>query len=222
MLFRSLAMLIIGTFVSIGGGLTIYILLMVKFAYISPGARDWIVTIAPIIIAVIYFLLTILRVAQGTSIFTSALFFFFQAFITASAIYADPDKANKEVLISEICIGLGFLFFVLFYVGMKTEKVKEEMVEQEATTEAASLPEKATKVVAEKVESTDKLTSDEAAEEVPEVSEKAVSFHLLMAFASLYYSMVLSNWGSPMIDGQIDPNGFSSKWLGTSNPAFFC
>jgi hypothetical protein len=208
------AMLIIGTLATIGGGLTIYILLMKNTLSDDNESKifDWVLAIAPIVAAVIYFVLTIIQVAQGGSIFTCGLFFFFQSFITSSAFFSRPRKINAERMLLEIIIGLGFLFFVLFYVGMRTEKDPPATTEEEEKKKASSLADKVTNAVAEtKDDGQEVLTSGE--EKTLVVSEKAVMFHLLMAFASLYYSMVLSNWGSPFVDNQNAPEGFSTGWL---------
>lgn len=207
-------MLILGTVVSVGVGLTIYILLMKNTLAGSSGtsALDWVFAVGPIVAAVVYFGLTIGQVAQGGSIFTCGLFFFFQSFITASGFFSGPYIITSTLMLLEIIIGLGFLFFVLFYLGMRTEKDPPATTEESKNTEASSVTDKVVNVVAEKKDDgAEVLTSEE--EKVTPVSEKTVWFHLLMSFASLYYSMVLSNWGSPIVNGENGPEGFSSKWL---------
>jgi len=212
-------MLIIGTLATVGGGLIVHILLMTNTLAEMEEVivLDWVLAIGPIVAAVVYFGLTIGQVVQGGSIFTCGLFFFFQSFITASGLFSDTERIEQRpgLMLLEIIIGLGFLFFVLFYMGMRTEKDPPATTEAGEKTEAASLTEKVTNAVAEKKEDGQEVLTSEGEVTQP-VSEKAVLFHFLMAFASLYYSMVLSNWGSPVVDGRKAPYGFSSDYLAKS------
>ena len=205
----SVTTIILGTLIATGLGITIYVLL---FSNLAHTTGDYIAITLPIIAAVIYVTLSLIPIVEGASVFTCSLVFLFCSFLTASALLADPDKSNEGYLVMQISIGLGFMFFVLFYVGGRTEKPQEPTDPQKPAQQASS---KVADIVAEKAdEGAQVLTSKDSGEEeeVQPVTEKTALFHLLMAFASLYYSMVLTNWGAPNIGGKVE--WFTSKWVG--------
>eukprot|EP00826_Nyctotherus_ovalis_P041641 TRINITY_DN4230_c0_g1_i4.p1 TRINITY_DN4230_c0_g1~~TRINITY_DN4230_c0_g1_i4.p1 ORF type:complete len:159 (+),score=60.06 TRINITY_DN4230_c0_g1_i4:204-680(+) len=123
-----------------------------------------------------------------------------------SIMLSKPGTSTQGTLLGQIVIGLAFLFFVIFYAGIRTEKPAGE-----EATDAKATSEKVTNVLAEPAEK-EVLTSDDK-EAPPEITAKTMMFHLFMAFASLYYSMVLSNWGSPKINSQPVVKKFSNEHL---------
>lgn len=197
-------MLIIGTIAATGGAITVYVIM---FIHHREGALNLVVLIIPIVAAVTYYTLTVTQFARGGSIFTCSLFFFFQSFISMSIIFSNPSVANEHTLIGQIVIGLVFLFFVIFYAGIRTEKP-----DGQESTDAKATSEKVTNLLAESAEETEALTSDDK-QATPEITTKTMLFHLFMAFASFYYSMVLTNWGAPKINSGAVVITFSTKHL---------
>lgn len=53
----------------------------------------------------------------------------------------------------------------------------------------------------------------EAFKEDEEMDRRMVYFHLLMILVSMYFSMLLTNWGAANIDGSAYDNNSSSKWV---------
>jgi len=197
-------MLIIGTIAATGSAITVYVVIMIYHK--ETTAMDLVILIIPLVAAAAYYSLTITQFAKGGSIFTCALFFFFQSFISMSVIFSNSVNSDEKTQLVPIVIGLGFLFFVIFYAGIRTEKASEESSDAKATSE------KVTNLLAENVESTEVLTSDGNNPE-PEITTKTMLFHLFMAFASLYYSMVLSNWGTPKVNSKERDDRFSKNYL---------
>jgi len=210
----STTMLIIFTAGFTGGAIAIYIWMFVKYA--STVADVFIIGM-PIVAAVGYYIISVLGIVEGSSLFTCSLLFFFESFLTLSIMWADPEKSGPGYLVLQIVIGLAFLFFVLIYAGIRTQ-AEANASEDDKKKDAQKTTSKAADLVAEKsdgpAEPAQVLTSHDT-EEAPAmpVTEKTAYFHLLMAFASLYYSMVLTNWGSPNLNGNW-PKGFSNPWLG--------
>ena len=66
-------MLIGGTVIGLGGGIGLYVYMMINFAR---SAGDWVIMIGPNVAAFIYFILTIKSAPKGSSIFIASLFFF--------------------------------------------------------------------------------------------------------------------------------------------------
>lgn len=197
-------MLIIGTLLATGGGITVYVFMIKDYG--NSSMMNMVVLIIPLVAGALYFVLTVTQIARGGSIFTCGLFFFFQSFISMSIILSKPGTSTQGTLLGQIVIGLAFLFFVIFYAGIRTEKPAGE-----EATDAKATSEKVTNVLAEPAEK-EVLTSDDK-EAPPEITTKTMMFHLFMAFASLYYSMVLSNWGSPKINSQPVVRTFSNEHL---------
>ena len=44
------------------------------------------------------------------------------------------------------------------------------------------------------------------------ISKPTVLFHLIMVVASVYYAMVLTNWGNPSVDSSVS-DSFGVSWL---------
>ena len=203
--------IITGTVVCYGGGITVYVLL---YLYRANSTADYLVISLPVVAAGIYTGLTVSPFVEGGSVFTCSLLFLFGSFLTSSIQFAIYKGTSSSLLTLQIIIGLAFMFFVLFYAGSQTIKADPAPGAQESAP-AQQVANKAVEVVAEKEEGAagEKFTSQDKEDEAPEVTLKTAMFHLLMAFASLYYSMVISNWGAPNINGS-QPDDFSSPYLG--------
>ena len=206
--------IITATVLTFGAAILIYVLL---YLYEASSVADYIVISAPIVAGVVYTGLTVSPIVKGGSIFTCGLILLFQSFLTASVQLSRPDSksdaTSKSAYFWQMAIGLGYMFFVLFYVGAKTKKTEVEKKNEEPAQQVTS---KAGDVVAEEAGDEGKVplatSSGKEADEVQKVTLATAMFHLLMAFASMYYSMVISNWGSPTVNGK-ETQFFSSKIL---------
>ena len=143
---------------------------------------------------------TVLTLICKRSIFTSAILFLCTSCLCWSAIigYNSTSTSNLDTLL-QIFVGLGFLLLALFYESANTVTSEEE------TDGKKTLIEKANSAVAENVEQSDKDNAKTAVADKtaspPEVTMATALFSLMLMFASFYYAMVLTNWGSPYIGG---------------------
>lgn len=203
-------LLIVFTVIFFGLAIIVHVMLLM---YEYNDAADFFIILLPMLAAGVYTVLSVTSVVEGGSIFTCSLIFFFGSFITASALFSKPTQSSPSVLLLQIVIGLLFMFFVLIYVGAQT--VKSPAQTQEEKPAAQKVTGQAVAAVTESAdnEGKEKFTSQDK-DEAPEVTLKTAMFHMLMMFASVYYSMEITNWGSPKIQSGINPTAFSDPWVG--------
>ena len=167
---------------------SIYVLIELLITYTS----SWqvVVVIFTILAGVGYSGLSLSPIVSGGSLFTCGLVLLFSSFLCTTVVLSDPTLTSTGVVNTQTGIGMVFLFLTLFYVGGTTHDP------------GAREPEGAQKMMAgagAKVMETHE--EDHGVNEVPgDVTLPTALFHLLMVFASIYYSMLLTNWGVSLID----------------------
>ncbi len=223
-------LLIVFTVIFYAAALVICILL-----YANYNDLWWYVflTTITIIAGVTYTALIVFRVAEKGSIFTCGLIFVFTSGICASSILSSPNLESRRAVLTEIFIGLIFLFFILFYVAgispAGDAATAAAAGNQKAVAEPNAIAQAAGPVMDKKDEvNTSAQPAAEPArpgnygavqvasyEELPDMAMTTALFHLFMTFAALYYAMVLTNWGSLNIaDDRSNYKDFANEWLG--------
>jgi hypothetical protein len=209
------------------GALIVCILLFYYFNSTGWHIAETTLTLA---FALAYTVITVTPIVEGGSIFTCSLFFLFSSYMCATIILSDPYSTASEALTLQVFMGLAFMFLVLFYVSGTTRDASqpaasEPKVQQVAAKagspvmeqgEGGAGSEAAPATVGPVVRSGNPNgdASEEPAEELPEVTLATALFHLLMTFASVYYAMVLTNWGVPNVKNPKDNDkSFGYEWL---------
>ncbi len=209
------ALIIIFTIIFFGAAILIYVMLF-RYEYDNGKPVGNLIVIGlSVLAAIVYTGLSISPLVEGGSIFTCSLIFFFISVITASVMFSDPSQSSPRLLVLQIVIGLGFMFFALFYVGAQTvQAATSSSAEKPAAQQMTGKVANALAETSDAGEAREKFTSQDK-EAAPEVTMKTALFHLLMLLASIYYSMVITNWGAPKIESDVNPDtSFSNEWVG--------
>ncbi len=174
------------------------------------------ITTGTIVAGLIFTGISISPLVDRGSLLTCSFVLLFTAFLCFSALLSQPKETGTGVMTAQLAIGLGFVFMTLFYVSGSTQSesvAKGEDKSRQVIARAGSpVMEKADAAVGYKVQRSDEGESQQQQTET-EMPMSTALFHLLMAFAAVYYSMLLTNWGEPNIKGTIFTY-FSSPGLG--------
>ena len=201
--------LIIFTLIFFGGAIG-----MSVFLYLEYDSRtgDIILISMCIAAAVAYTGLSASPLVEHGSIFTCSIIFLFTIFLTWSALLSEPCEADGECessnadTLTQVFIGLGFMLLALFYLSASTTS-SDQPQREDNPIQQVSAPLK------EQEDSHELLEGGEEEQEAPQVTLQTFYFHLIMVFTSLYYAMLLTNWGNPYI-GDETPEYFSgSNWM---------
>jgi hypothetical protein len=165
----------------------------------------------------LFYALIFLRTRQDASIFTSSLVLAYCLFLQWSALAANTNTAcnpyyNKNgTTIWLMCVGLLFTFISLFVISSATVKSEEQVMHNDeaqaelnvATGINAPLMEKENP---EDVKIAEENIEREARGEKPlprklPITNATLMFQFLLILATMYYAMILTNWGNPTLYG---------------------
>lgn len=159
--------------------------------WISAGNERWITfnLLFTLICALVSAGLSMSRVVENGSLLTCALIFGVNVVMCGSLLASTAGKESWACLI--------LVFAALVYVSSTT--VSEE--EDKNLVKSAS---------AKVMETEDKYENPANAEVLPEITMATGLYHILLAFAAMYYGMLLTNWGGFTTNG----DDFSSGKFG--------
>ena len=157
-----------------------------------------------LILGIFMHVIVLFRTRKDASVLTSALVFSYNLYLQWSALSSKEDESCNPYLNSatnttlELILGLFFTFASLLVISASTQK------EENLTTQLASGVQEKEEEGYEKVgkvndmESGGKKVTAEQMHVFP-ISSATIYFQLLLVLASIYYAMLLTNWGSPTI-----------------------
>jgi len=158
-----------------------------------------------------FFLVVLFRTRQDASVFTSSIVSAYITFLSWSALASSPDSAcnpfatNSANLATQIVLGGFFTFVSLFGVSVMSTRSNAP-----AKTDTKAIGENAKSVIAEDEDESrpQNLVGGRSAEElaVYPVTSQTLVFQGVMLVATLYYPMLVTNWGDPRINN--DQNNF--------------
>jgi hypothetical protein len=154
----------------------------------------------------------LLRTREDISILTNGMVMLYCTYLSWSALATRPtDSCNRFTdsagnTFAQIFCGLGFTMLALFGLSVMSAGSDEEVKNGAAALNSALIEK------VDEAESRDVENAEPQDPHVFEISTATIWFHVLMMFASVYYCMLITNWGNPTIEA--DQTGyFASNWL---------
>ena len=188
-----------------GGNITWLIFQYLRFTGEGCGGNLTFIIISTVL-GVLMYGVVLVRTRNDASMLTSAIVWSYQLYLQWSAMSSKNDPVCNPYLNSagnttmEIIMGLFFTFLCLLVVGGSTTKEQDGTLTSDMAGHMMEKEEDATsyqKVDLEGTGAGSKVTSEEA--HVFPISTATILFQALMVLASVYYSMLLTNWGNPTV-----------------------
>jgi hypothetical protein len=171
--------------------------------YYSCAYNDVIITITNIA-GVAFYILVFMRTRQDASILTSSIVFSYCLYLQWSALASNPNNscnpfvASATNTVMQIVVGLFFTILSLTIISASTKKEGEGNIAT-AVNSAMIENEEDTGERVDDIENKDgEKVSAEEAHTFP-VTTQTIFFQLLLVLASVYYCMLLTNWGNPTV-----------------------
>ena len=189
------------------------------------------------VIAVFTYVIVIFRTRPDASMLTSSIIWSYHLYLQWSAMSSNPSTECNKFQNSagnttgEICVGLFFTFLALVVIGGSTTKetdstvtgaVSAHMMEKEEDVQPKnqnySKVGQPTDLEGTGKKEKVKMTEDDMEKNhIFPISTATIVFQGLMVLASIYYSMLMTNWGKPSVeDSTFDGffnNGPMSYWV---------
>lgn len=154
------------------------------------------------------YVLVLMRTRSDASIFTSSLVLTYNLYLQWSALSSNPDQVCNPYTSSAgnttflMIMGLVFTFISLLVISAATFKEEEqEKKDVVATSINAPLMEKETaedvKIAEENAER--KARGEKPIQKALPITSATIFFQALLILAAVYYSMLLTNWGTPTL-----------------------
>jgi len=210
--------IITSTFVVFGGACTVFFYL---YSYFREQQEIIIISVT-VIAGVIYFGISMSPLVERGSLLTNSFILLFSSLLCASAILSDYyENTNTKYL--QIGLGLFFTFLVLFYAGGTTKTPPAQEVQ---ISGRRALGQPVVSAISGTVMETDPkyqeqirnsrdlqgVNNEDLAIEA-EVNLNTAIFHLLLTFASIYYAVVLTNWGTLYGEAIGQSSGVAPTWV---------
>jgi len=227
-------LLIITTIILYGGAIYFIVNSFRNFSGVGIGSFASVVNVIFVVVSAI---LVMVRLNQEASLLTAAAFALITSFLTWSGLSnmdddQNPLKNSSSATIINLVVGLIFVIVSLIYVSLgDSEDTSGQMQAGGVNLPQAVLAEQKN----EDDEKRQRLEDEEEAgivrKDAKEMKKELslniyqtnsfIYFHLILLFASCYVAMLLTNWGSPVLNGkqfQGFQAGDRSMWmkLGTS------
>lgn len=201
-------------------GLTIFLTLLsvifiiLEFVWYSGWWDNNIYILIPVFWCVVYVILVILKTRESASLFTTSVIVLYLVYLTWSALQHRPESwndlyHNDAALVFQIVLALAvtFMVMVIYAVGAKSSDAPENRInryiegdQEEEASQVSADDEKAT-------------GGDKKETQVYNITTSTIIFHAFMIVVSIYYWMLISNWGRPAVKDD-DYDYFISEWAG--------
>ena len=180
-------LLILFTFLFFAGGI---VLIVFIFMYWTTSTSDYICIIIVIVLNTINTGLIFTKIVIKGSLYTSSIVFCITTFLAWSALLAEhPNSSGNPGSISiQLSVGLGFMIVALIFISVTTKDPSKEKAQE------STILTKTQEALVENKSPGDDKPADSS--DIPQVSLETALFHVLMMVASMYYPMILTNWGN--------------------------
>ena len=188
------------------------VLIILEYVWFYDWWANNIIIIVPVVFTIGYVLWVIFKTRQNGSLFTTSVVLLYLVYLTWTSLASRPsDNWNPFYMkdfgtVIQIFFGLFFTFLALVILasGTKSDKSSPEA--------------KFKNIAAEDKDDNTEIEQQNAKGESVEshvfpVSIATVIFHIFMIFVSIYYWMLISNWGRPTVR-EDDYDYFIDKWAG--------
>lgn len=175
------------------------VFIILEFVWFHACWANNLLILVPVLFAVGYVLCVIFKTRENGSLFTSAVMVLYLVYLNWTALASRPsDNCNPFYLedfgtVLQVFFGLFFTFLTLVILACGVKSTKN-------TTEN-----KFKDVVADSNTDDDEIDEENPKGEKKEshvfpVTIATLVFQGFMIFASIYYAMLMSNWGRPTVD----------------------
>eukprot|EP00347_Sterkiella_histriomuscorum_P000209 403376766 len=181
------------------------------------------ITTYTLVVCILFYVLVLLRTRKDASIFTSSIVSAYITYLSWSAQASLPDEECNPFLTdggnlaAQILVGGFFTFSSLLGISLMSNDAKDVKGSEEQ-----KIGQGAKYIIAEDTEESNpnNLSSIEVngqqktAEELAifPVTRATIVFQIIMLIATLYYPMLITNWGDPQINNDRS-NFFQANWI---------
>lgn len=187
------------------------VLIILEFVWFYDCWTNNIVILVPVVFCVIYVVLVIFKFRENASLFTTSAMLFYLVYITWTALASRPTSScnpfyeKDHGTILQILFGLVFTFATLIVLAAGKKDNDEHMENKLKNVMAEDEDEE------NELKNENKKSDDETM--VFAISVPTIIFQAFMIFVSIYYAMLITNWGRPTVDDH-DYDYFIDKWAG--------
>jgi len=185
-----------------GGNITWIVFSFIKFGGCADNVWFMIITC---IFGVLAYTIVLFRTREDASIFTSSIVLAYALYLQWSALSSKDDATCNPYLNSgfnttlELIMGLVFTFVALLVISGSTQKDDKDTITHSLNAPMMEKEGDDNEAVADLKDGDDMKTAEEM--HVFPVTSATILFQALLVLASIYYAMLLTNWGSPsMLD----------------------
>ncbi|CAG9328271.1 SERINC3_1 [Blepharisma stoltei] len=152
----------------------------------------------------IFTVMSLTPLVENGSLLTSSIVNIYIVWLCWYGLVSDTSNCNswndtKSTGLT-IAFGLLVLMIMLLYISFREIKKSDKQTIARDAAEVVMAPE-------------DEGNEKEAYKEDEELDRRMVYFHVLMIIVSMYYSMLLTNWGAANVDGGAYDNDNASMWV---------
>ncbi|CDW84436.1 UNKNOWN [Stylonychia lemnae] len=200
--------------------------IVMQYIWFRECAGPIVIVTYTLVFVIIFYALIPIRTRKDSSIFTSSMVSAYVVFLSWSAIASMPDEQcnpflyKDENLVSQIIIGGFFTFSSLIGISVLTtnKNVKsggpndnDKKIGENAKYVLAEDMEEAKPENLDNVEVNGQVKSPRELGIFP-ITSSTLIFQFIMLLASLYYPMLITNWGDPKINDN-KSNFFQANWI---------
>ena len=160
--------------------------------------------IGTIVVGILMYILVLFKPREDASILTSSLVLSYSLYLQWSALSSLPDETcnpffeSSGATITQVVLGLSITFIALLYASSSTDQNQlESKDEDQNLTSKLNTPLLEDEDSNKRVADVGEVTAEDM--HVFPISSATILFQLLLVFASMYYAMMLTNWGSPTL-----------------------
>lgn len=189
------------------------VFVILEFVWFSGCWSNNLLILVPEIFTAGFVVLVILKTRENASLFTTSAMHLYLVYLTWTALASRPtDSCNPfyqedHGTILQILFGLVFTFITLIILAFSKRDTDKEHVENRLKNMVAEDDNSD-----DELEKTNKKGEKDKAHVFP-ISVPTIIFQGFMIFVSIYYAMLITNWGRPTVDDD-DYDYFIDKWAG--------
>jgi len=206
--FSCSGIILIVIFITVtAGNITLLVFEYKEFGNSGCGANiTWLIISS--VLGVLMYGVVFLRTRKDASMLTSAIVWCYQLYLQWSAMASSPDTSCNPYYNSAtnttlmIMFGLFFTFMSLLALGASTTKGGDGTVTSDMSAHVMEKEEDSTAINYESVinkADTETGKSDPEKDHIFPISTATIIFQALMVLASIYFSMLMTNWGNPTV-----------------------
>ena len=188
------------------------IFIILEYVWFYEWWTNNIIIIVPVLFTIGYVLWVVFKTRQNGSLFTTSIILLYLVYLTWTALASRPSSSWNPFYhtgygtVLQILLGLFFTFLVLIILASGTKGDKNTLETKFKNIAAEDREDN------QQIEQQNKNGENIESHVFP-ISVATIIFHAFMIFVSIYYWMLISNWGRPTVKDD-DYDYFIDKWAG--------